>query len=55
LLEEFFPLGDPPEVEAIRQRTLHVGARLEREAVALPTSAPPAEARSIAPSIDGGT
>jgi hypothetical protein len=31
LLEEFFPLGDAPEVETIRQRTLHVGARLERE------------------------
>ena len=54
LLEEFFPLGDPPEVETIRQRTLHVGARLEREAVAPPTSAPPTEASSIALSIDGG-
>jgi hypothetical protein len=54
LLGEFFPLGDAPEVETIRQRTLHVGARLEREAVALPTSAAPAEARSIALAIDGG-
>ena len=54
LLEEFFPLGDAPEVETIRQRTLHVGARLEREAVAPPTSAPPAEAQSIALAIDGG-
>jgi hypothetical protein len=54
LLEEFFPLGEAPEVETVRQRTLHVGARLEREAVRLPTSAPPAEARSIALAIDGG-
>src|SRR3954454_20236060 len=37
LLDEFFPLGDAPEVETICQRTLHVGARLERAAVALPT------------------
>jgi hypothetical protein len=54
LLDEFYPLGDTPEVETIRQRTLHVGARLEREAATLPTSAPPAEARSIALAIDGG-
>jgi hypothetical protein len=54
LLDEFFPLGDAPEVETIRQRTMHVGARLEREAATLPTSAPPAEARSIALAIDGG-
>ena len=54
LLEEFFPLGDAPEVETIRQRTLHVGARLERKAVAPPTFAPPTEAQSIALAIDGG-
>ncbi len=54
LLEEFFPLGEAPEVETIRQRTLHVGARLERQAVAPPTSAPPTEAQSIALAIDGG-
>ena len=54
LLGEFFPLGDAPDVETIRQRTLHVGARLEREAVAPPTSTPPAEAKSIALAIDGG-
>jgi hypothetical protein len=54
LLEEFFPLGHAPEVETIRQRTLHVGARLEKEAVRLPTSTPPADARSIALAIDGG-
>jgi hypothetical protein len=28
-LEEFFPLGDAPEVETIRQRTMRVGARLD--------------------------
>src|SRR5271156_3680588 len=54
LLDEFFPLGDAPEVETIRQRTLHVGARLERDAVKLPPSAAPTEARSIALAIDGG-
>jgi hypothetical protein len=54
LLVEFFPLGDAPEVETIRQRTLHVGARLERAAVALPTSAPPTETKSITLTIDGG-
>ena len=54
LLEEYFPLGDAPEVETIRQRTLHVGARLEREAVAPATSVPPHEAQSIALAIDGG-
>jgi len=54
LLAEFFPLGDVPEVETVRQRTLQVGARLEREAVAPPTSAPPTEAQSIALAIDGG-
>jgi hypothetical protein len=44
LLDEFFPLGDAPEVETIRQRTLHVGARLETEAVRLPTPTAPTEA-----------
>ena len=53
LLEDFFPLGDAPEVETIRQRTVHVGAGPEREAVAPPTSAPSSEARSIALAIDG--
>jgi hypothetical protein len=32
LLSEFLPLADIPAVETTRQRTLHVGARLEREA-----------------------
>ena len=54
LLEEFFPLGDAPEVETIRQRTIRVGARLERDAVAPPTSSPSSEAGSIALAIDGG-
>ena len=53
LLEEFFPLGGAPEVETIRQRTMRVGARLERDAAALPRSAP-TEAGSIALAIDGG-
>src|SRR3984885_7501502 len=54
LLDEFFPLGDAPEVETIRQRTLHVGARLETGAVRLPTPPAPTEARSITLAIDGG-
>jgi hypothetical protein len=38
-LAEFFPVGDDvPEVETIRQRTLRVGARLERDAVSPTTS-----------------
>jgi hypothetical protein len=53
LLEDFFPVGDPPTRETIRQRTLQVGARLEREAVAPPTS-PPATVETIALSIDSG-
>src|SRR5215218_5359017 len=55
LLGEFFPLGDAPAVETARQRTLWVGAPLEREALAPPQ--PPAavsEASSIALAIDGG-
>src|SRR5919107_4672049 len=55
LLETFFPLGDVPAVETARQRTLRVGARLERAALAPPQ--PPAavpEAGSIALGIDGG-
>ena len=54
LLDDFFPLSKAPEVETIRQRTLQVGARLEREAVRPPLSAVQAEARSIALTIDGG-
>src|SRR5215204_2477356 len=55
LLEAFFPLGDAPAVETTRQRTLQVGARLERAALAPPQ--PPAAvpaAGSIALGIDGG-
>ena len=48
---EFFPLGDDlPEVETIRQRTLHVGARFEREALSPakdPAPATPAEAMTV--------
>ena len=54
LLEDFFPVGDPPTIDTIQQRTLQVGARLECEAVSLPTSAPTAEAETIALSIDSG-
>ncbi len=54
LLEDLFPLGEPPMVETIRQRTLKVGARLECQPAAPPRSPPAAEAKSIALSIDGG-
>jgi hypothetical protein len=53
LLEELFPLGEPPVVETIRQRTLQVGARLECQAVAPPRSTPTA-AKAITLSIDSG-
>ena len=43
-----------PEVETIRQRTLHVGTSLERDAVKPPISDAPTEARSIERAIDGG-
>jgi hypothetical protein len=55
LLGEFFPLGDAPAVETTRRRTLQVGARLERAALAPPQ--PPAgapEEGSIALAIDAG-
>jgi hypothetical protein len=54
LMSEFLPLDDIPTVETTRQRTLRVGARLEKEAVAAPTVTPTGEAKSIALSIDGG-
>jgi hypothetical protein len=55
LLGQFFPLGDAPAVETARQRTLRVGARLERAALAPPQPSPaPPEASSIALAIDGG-
>ena len=53
LLEDFFPIGDPPTIETLRQRTLQVGARLERDAVAPPRAAP-AAAETIALAIDSG-
>jgi len=55
LLGEFFPLGDAPAVETTRRRTLRVGARLERAALA--PSQPPAaapEKDAIALGIDAG-
>jgi hypothetical protein len=57
LLAAFFPLGTSPAVETTRQRTLQVGARLERAGLA--PSQPPAdadvpEASAIALAIDGG-
>jgi hypothetical protein len=54
LIEEFFPVGDAAVIETVRQRTLNLGARLERKAVSVPTSDPPTEAQSITLSIDGG-
>jgi hypothetical protein len=54
LLGEFFALEEAPDVETIRQRTLRVGARLERAAVAPPTTSPLTEAKSIVLAIDGG-
>ena len=47
LLGEFFPLGDAPAVETTRRRTLRVGARLERAALA--PSQPPAAAPDTSP------
>ncbi len=55
LMGEFLPLGHAPAVETARQRTLRVGARLERAALA-PSQAPAAapEAGPIALGIDAG-
>ena len=55
LLGEFFPLGGAPAVETARQRTLRVGARLERAALAPPQSPAAApEDGPIALGIDAG-
>jgi hypothetical protein len=55
LLKEFFPLGDAPAVETTRRRTLQVGARLERAALAPPQPAvAPPETDAIALGIDAG-
>ena len=54
VLSEFLPLGKPQTVETTRQRTLRVGAGLEREAVAGAGSKPAAAAKAIALTIDGG-
>ena len=53
MLEDQFPLGQPPVVETVRQRTLLVGARLECQAVA-PPRGKPAAAKSVALFIDTG-
>src|SRR6201989_114837 len=54
LLDDLFPLGTPPVVETIRQRTLRVGARLECQAAASSRSTPAVAASSITLSIDAG-
>jgi len=56
LLSEFLPLDDIPSVETARQRTIRVGARLEKEAVTSAKVAEPTSVgtESIALSIDGG-
>ena len=54
LLDDFFPVGNLPTIDTMQRRTLQVGARLERAAIVAPASAPPAEAQTIALSIDSG-
>src|SRR5689334_8032657 len=54
LLDDLFPLGTPPVVETIRQRTLRVGARLECQVAAPSRSTPAVAASSITLSIDTG-
>jgi hypothetical protein len=54
LLSEFLPLANVPAVETTRRRTMRVGARLEKLALASQPPAPVANAQAIALSIDGG-
>jgi hypothetical protein len=54
LLSELLPLTDVPAVETTRRRTMRVGARLERLAVASRPPRASGQARAIALSIDGG-
>jgi hypothetical protein len=54
MFEGFFRSRNVTEVKTIRQRTMHVGAKLKREVVTLPMSAPSTESRSIAVAIDAG-
>src|SRR5690242_15243239 len=54
LLDDLFPLGTPPVVETIRQRTLRVDARLECQAAAPSGPTSTVAARSITLSIDAG-
>lgn len=55
LMSEFLPLGDVPEVETTRRRTMQVGARLEQQAVACQPPTSTAEAQAIALFIDAVT
>jgi hypothetical protein len=48
LLSEFLPLADVPAVETARRRTVRVGARLEKLAVAGQPPVPVDNARAIA-------
>jgi len=54
LLEDLFPLGEPPSLETVRQRTLRVGARLEDQAALPLRSMPATEAKAITVAIDSG-
>ena len=54
LLEELFPLGESPVVETVRQRTLQVGARLEREAAVPPSTIAKVKTNALPLSIDSG-
>src|SRR4051794_2719560 len=54
LLDDLFPLGTPPVVQTIRQRTLRVGARLKYQAAAPSRPTPAVPAGSITLSIDTG-
>jgi hypothetical protein len=54
MLADFFPIGDAPAIDTIHQRTLQVGARLGREAIAAPPSIPGVEAEASELSIDSG-
>src|SRR3712207_1535558 len=53
LLGEFFPLGEAPAVETTRQRTMRVGARLERAALVPPQAPPPAAAPKTSSTVLG--
>src|SRR4051794_3604818 len=52
LLDELFPLGTPPVVETLRQRSLRVGARLECQAAIPSRSTPAVAAGSMTLAVD---